>query len=51
MKKTEMKLGDVTYQLSRVFIGQKTAAELLIDAVVERAKADVAFDVTEKTAV
>ena len=48
---TEIKLGDVTYQLSRTFIGSRTATELLIDHVVEQAREDVAVDVTEKPAV
>ena len=51
MAKTEIKLGDVSYQLSRVFIGSRTATELLIDHVVDRAREDVAVDVTEKPAV
>ena len=51
MEMTEIKLGDVTYQLSRVFIGSRTASELLIDAVVDRAREDVAVDVIEKPAV
>lgn len=51
MEKTEIKLGDVTYHVSRTFIGSRTATELLIDHVVEQAREDVAVDVTEKTAV
>lgn len=51
MSKTEIKLGDVSYQLSRVFIGSRTATELLIDHVVDRAREDVAVDVTEMAAV
>lgn len=51
MTEIEIKLGDVSYQLSRVFIGSRTANELLIDAVVERAKADVAVDAREIPAV
>ena len=51
MDKNEVKLGDVTYQLSRVFIGSRTATELLIDHVVEQAREDVAVDVQEIPAV
>ena len=51
MKKTEIKLGDVTYHVSRKFIGSRTAAELLIDRVVERAREETGVDVTEKAAV
>ena len=51
MEMTEIKLGDVTYHVSRTFIGSRTASELLIDAGVERAKVDVAVDVIEKPAV
>lgn len=51
MHEVEIKLGDVSYQLSRVFIGSRTATELLIDHVVDRAREDVAVDVTEKAAV
>lgn len=51
MSETEVKLSDVTYQLSRVFVGSRSVNELLIDAVVERAREDVAVDVTEKPAV
>lgn len=51
MDKNEVKLGDVTYQLSRVFIGTRTATELLIDAVIDRAREEVAVDVIEKPAV
>ena len=51
MKKSEIKLGDVTYQLSRVFAGSKTAAELLVDAVADRVREETAFDVSKKSAV
>ena len=51
MAKIEIKLGEVTYHVSRTFIGSRTASELLIDHVVEQAREDVAVDVTEKAAV
>lgn len=51
MAKSEIKLGDVTYQLSRVFVGSRTATELLTDRVVEQAREETAVDVTEKAAV
>ena len=51
MAKIEIKLGDVSYQLSRVFIGSRTASELLIDHVVDRVREDVAVDAAEKPAV
>lgn len=51
MKTSEIRLGDVTYQLSRVFAGSKTAAELLADAVLERVREETAFDASRKSAV
>ena len=51
MEMQEIKLGEVTYHVSRTFIGLRTATELLIDHVVEQAREDVAIDVTEKPAV
>ena len=51
MEKTETKIGGVTYYVSRTFIGSRTATELLIDHVVDRAREDVAVDVIEKPAV
>ena len=51
MENTEIKLGDVSYQLSRVFIGSRTATELLIDHVVNRAQEEPAVDVTKIPAV
>ena len=45
------RFGDVSYQLSRVFLGSRTANELLIDAVVERARAENAVDARESWAV
>lgn len=51
MAEKEVKLGDVTYKLSRVFIGSRTATELLTDRVVEQAREDVAVDLKEQTAV
>ena len=50
MKKTEIKLGDVSYQLSRVFIGSQTATALLIDHVLDRVREETAVDAAEKTA-
>lgn len=51
MKEREVKLGNVTYQLSRVFIGSRTASELLIDAVIDRARGEVTVDAPKKLAV
>lgn len=51
MSETEIKLGDASYQLSRVFIGPRTATELLIDHVVDRAQEEPAVDVTNIPAV
>ena len=51
MEKHEIQLGDVTYQLSRIFLGSQTATELLIDAVVERAMVENSVDGVERPAV
>lgn len=51
MSETEIKLGDVTYQLSRVFIGSRTVTELLTDHMVGRTWEDVDVDVTKIPAV
>ena len=51
MAETEVVLGGVSYQLSRVFIGSRTANELLLDHVVDRAQAEPAVDVTKIPAV
>ena len=51
MEKTEIKLGNVTYQLRRVFVGEKTATDLLIDAVANRAREEIAAYAIEKTTV
>ena len=51
MSEIEIKLGDASYQLSRVFIGSRTATELLIDHVVNRAQEEPAVDVTKIPAV
>ena len=51
MERKEIQLGGVTYQLSRVFVGNKTATELLIDAVVGRVREEVAVDMIENSAV
>ena len=51
MSETEIKLGDASYQLSRVFIGSRTATELLIDHVVDRAQGEPSVDVTKIPAV
>ena len=51
MEINEIQLGDVTYQLSRAFIGSKTASELLIDRIVNQAREETAVDALRKPAV
>ena len=51
MEVTEIQMGDATYQLSRIFVGSRTVSELLVDAVVDRARAEIAVDASEKPAV
>lgn len=51
MAKNEVKIGDVTYQLNRVFAGSQTVTEVMIDAVVDRAREESAVDVPENPAV
>ena len=51
MENKEVQLGNVTYQLSRVFMGSKTVNELLIDKVIDRAREESAVDVKDKKAV
>lgn len=51
MSETEVRLGDVTYLVRRIFLGSQTAAELLIDSVVDRTKAENAVDGAERPAV
>ena len=51
MKRTEIRLDDVTYQVSRVFIGSNTVSEVLINHILDRAGEESAVDVSEKSAV
>ena len=51
MEKKEIQIGSVTYQLNRVFVGSKMPTELLIDAVVDRAREEVTVDAREIPAV
>ena len=51
MSEKAIQIGHVTYQLSRVFVGSKTATELLINAVVDREREESAVDVNGKPAV
>ena len=51
METNEIRLGDVTYQLSRAFIGSKTASELLIDHIVSQSREEYAVDLLKKPAV
>ena len=51
MENKEIQIGNVTYQLSRAFVGSKTPAELLIDTVIDRAREEVAVDAREIPAV
>lgn len=51
MEQKEIQIGNVTYQLSRVFMGSQTATELLINAVVERAREEVPVDASKQLAV
>ena len=51
MENNEVRLGDVTYQLSRAFVGSKTASELLVDHIVSQIREDSAVDLLKKPAV
>ena len=51
MKRTEIQLDDVTYQVNRVFAGSKTVSEVLVGYVVDRAGEETAVDVSEISAV
>ncbi len=51
MEQHEIQLGDATYHLSRIFTGSRLVKELLVDAVLERARAEIAVDAPEKPAV
>ena len=51
MERKEIQIGVVTYQLSRVFVGSKTATELMIDAVVDHAREESSVDGNKGTAV
>ena len=51
MEQHEIQLGDATYHLSRIFNGSKLVKELLVDAVLERARAEISVDEVKKPAV
>lgn len=51
MEQKEIQIDNVTYQLSRVFVGSQTATELLINAVVDRAREEVPVDASQHLAV
>lgn len=44
MEQHEIQLGDVTYQLSRTFVGSKTVYDLLVDRIVDQAREETAVD-------
>jgi len=48
MKVCEIKLNEAVYQIDRVFVGSRTTSELLIDAVVDRAREEIPVDSVTK---
>lgn len=44
MRQTEITLGEATYQVSRVFAGQRPLSELVAECLARRATEDPAFD-------
>lgn len=45
MNRTEVQIGSATYYVSRVFVGSKTATELLANSIVDRARQERDIDV------
>lgn len=44
MRQTDITLGEATYQVSRVFAGQRPLSELVAERLARRAAEDPAFD-------
>lgn len=46
MKHQEIALGEVTYEVCRVYSGDRTAAELLLERLTQNPKTNPSFDET-----
>ena len=44
MQKSEIKLGEATYEVSRVFSGTRSASDLIVDRLVEQFSQNLSFD-------